>query len=133
MAPEIQVHALSGTGSDNIFGLGVPPTILHNDGEGWTILSDDNTLTGSRQIWGSGPDDVFVAQATDSSGPSSDRIYHYDGQSWSQMPLGSDQPILLSIKALAAGKRSSTPTKKRVTSTTRMMVSSWPELSSAGW
>ncbi|MBN9161526.1 MAG: hypothetical protein J0I07_11215, partial [Myxococcales bacterium] len=57
------LHAVWGTGPNDVWAVGAEGTILHFDGVAWTVSStglgsgQEVNLTG---IWGSGPNDVWA-------------------------------------------------------------------------
>jgi hypothetical protein len=76
-ASPIAVHALWGSGPDDVFAAGGGGPILHYDGKTWVPMpsSEPPGFDGWSALWGSGPSDVFAA------GPGG--ILHYDGKGWS--------------------------------------------------
>lgn len=70
-----------GPDPSHVFAVGANETVLHFDGTGWnpirTPLSDD-TL---HNVWGTGPDDLYVTSDTGS------RVLHYDGVTWDETIL----------------------------------------------
>ncbi|HSG99680.1 MAG TPA: M64 family metallopeptidase, partial [candidate division Zixibacteria bacterium] len=79
------MHALWGSGPDDVFAVGNLGTILHYGGVGWGAVPSGSgeQLTG---VWGSAPDDVFAV------GLNAGEVLHFNGSSWS---LLYDAPISL--------------------------------------
>jgi len=80
-----------GSSSDDIFAVGMNGTILHYDGNSWNKMYS-GTHEELHAVWGSGPNDVFTAQAGDSYGSDDQRtgsvILHYNGTSWNRVESG---------------------------------------------
>ncbi len=69
--------ALWGSAADDLHAVGHDGTVLHFDGERWTVSELDGVSV-LVDVWGSGPDDVFAV--------GTGTIVHYDGTTWSVMP-----------------------------------------------
>ncbi len=81
----VRFRGIWGTGPNNIYAVGYIDeypdnvhVIVHYDGSEWSIVYQTSGEGELVDIWGSGPDDIFVA-ATDGG------MLHYDGRSWGQM------------------------------------------------
>lgn len=75
-----------GSGSNDIFAVGMQGTILHYDGIEWTKMSSGTTAW-LRGVWGSSSSNIIAAGHTgypESNGV----VLHYDGNSWSEMDIG---------------------------------------------
>jgi hypothetical protein len=71
------LYGVWGSSAKDVYAVGESSTILHYDGVSWTPLDpppDGNSKT-FQDVWGSSSSDIFVV--------GSDRVYHYDGSSWS--------------------------------------------------
>ncbi|KYF75341.1 hypothetical protein BE17_15695 [Sorangium cellulosum] len=90
------LHAVWGSGPDDVFAVGDGGAILRYDGASWTpMVPAGDLLEGSLDaVWGSGPDDVFAVGGS--------TMVHYDGTSWAQVALPSDTrlPITLGFSAV---------------------------------
>lgn len=73
-----------GTSTDNVYALG-SGGVFHFDGTGWSPVDVGYTSYHFYSIWGTGPNDVYIAAF---SGPT-DLILHYDGTTWTNMLDGS--------------------------------------------
>jgi hypothetical protein len=106
----VTLYGLWGSGSNDVFAVGSSPlgakgydgVILHYDGSAWTPMAGPGvgTQNGSVQVaffsvWGASSSDVF---AVGQAGSDFNRalIAHYDGTSWSEMPLeaGGDRVLM---------------------------------------
>ena len=85
---ELRLEDVWGTGPDDVYALGcfhegiggcLQDTIVHYDGRSWksVLLSEPYALD---HIWGSSSNDVYVVGG--------DRMWHYDGNIWSHVDLG---------------------------------------------
>lgn len=85
---EEDLHAIWGSGLEDIWAVGTNCTILHNTGSGWSRVPSNVEREGRPclstfgAIWGSGPDDVWVV-ATEGS-----EVIHWNGSSWSRRMEG---------------------------------------------
>jgi hypothetical protein len=79
---------LWGSGTDDIYAVGngdpITPsaTIIHKDASGWSPVSLVG-LASIGAVWGSGPDDVYVGGWSGTTEPTTARMRHWDGNSWS--------------------------------------------------
>lgn len=88
---------------DAVFAVGAPGALFY-DGEAWTPMSEvagapwwvwgtsvDNVHFHAedvtRGVWGSAPDDIFAVGRAG-------KIWHYDGQAWTEMDSGTDVYLL---------------------------------------
>jgi len=74
---EHALYGVWGSSTNDAYAVGESSTILHYDGVRWTPLDpppDSNAKT-FQDVWGSSSTDIFVV--------GSDRVYHYNGSSWS--------------------------------------------------
>lgn len=69
----VTLNGVWGTGTNNVFAVGVPGTVLHYDGTAWQPMPGNFPPLTS--VWGSGPD-VYAAGA-------GSIVSHYDGDQWS--------------------------------------------------
>jgi hypothetical protein len=70
-----------GTSPSNVYAVGYGQTILHYDGVSWAPIAAPGGAPSSLQrVWGSGPDDIFVASCGEGS------ILHYTGTNWDVQP-----------------------------------------------
>jgi hypothetical protein len=87
LAPKHQWNAVWGTSATNVYAVGVG-TIAHWDGAQWSdLLTGPQVPIGFTDVWGSGPDDVFVAGNT---GALPSPMYHWNGQGWLQLSTPPD-------------------------------------------
>jgi hypothetical protein len=108
----VTLYGLWGSGSNDVFAVGSSPlgaqgydgVILHYDGSAWTTMAGPGvgTQNGSVQVaffsvWGASSSDVF---AVGEAGSDFNRalIAHYNGASWSEMPLeAGDDRVLMDV------------------------------------
>ena len=72
---ELNLNAMYGTSSSDVWTVGDRGTIAHYDGATWTLLSQSSSFGSLTGVWGSSPTDVWALS-------SSSGAYHYDGTTW---------------------------------------------------
>lgn len=70
-----------GSGPDDVWAVGRPGAILHNDGTGWQKVAPAPTVNDLADVFGFGPDDVWAVGINDT-------ILHFDGDEWTAPELG---------------------------------------------
>ncbi|MCB9593379.1 MAG: hypothetical protein H6719_11665 [Sandaracinaceae bacterium] len=91
------LHALSGSGPDDVWAVGAHGVTLHWDGATWTRDGDGATAH-LNAVWGLGPDDVWAV--------GDHAFLYFDGRSWiPQGPTGHDLRAIFGVGGvlLAAG------------------------------
>ena len=74
-----------GSGPDNVYAIGIDH-LLRYDGNSWKPVETGLMFKNFRAIWGSGPSDIFIVSHRVGKGHKVwGRIYHYDGNSWSEV------------------------------------------------
>ena len=81
--PATSVSAIWGSGPRDVWTVGASD-MVHWNGEGWSwgTAAPGSSL---RAVWGTGPDDTW---AVGSKGGGDAYIIHWDGQKWTEMPVG---------------------------------------------
>jgi cysteine-rich repeat protein len=74
---EIFKNSMWGTGSDDLFVVGLNGEIIHYDGTSWSTMNS-NTIAGLKSVWGTSSGDLFTVGA-------GGVIVHYNGNNWSTM------------------------------------------------
>ena len=69
-----------GSGPTDVFAVGADGTVLHYDGETWSLQNSGTSET-LYSVWGSGPANVFAVGAGGT-------LLHYDGRAWSAQASG---------------------------------------------
>ena len=54
------LHAVWGSGPDDVYAVGDEGTVAHRTRDGWS-LENAGTTAPLRALWGAGPNDVFAA------------------------------------------------------------------------
>ena len=71
------IRDIWGTSSDNVFAIiRHDDTILHYDGNNWSVMADYSAVS-LMDIWGNSGSDIYIVSR-------SGKIYHYDGNNWSE-------------------------------------------------
>ena len=73
----------SSSNTSDVFAVGDYGTILHHDGEAWSIMESGTTVN-LRGVWGSDPQSVFAVGLTNAE-DNEYEILHFDGQDWRAM------------------------------------------------
>jgi hypothetical protein len=78
------------------FGSELNGTIVHFDGTQWTTVPGTNPGEIYFDVWGSGPDDVFVVGGFHREDVEAipGVILHYDGKTWSRESVATQLPIV---------------------------------------
>lgn len=93
--PAVDLHAVWGTGPDEIYAVGDDFTIVEFDGLAWSVVMSDGPAGSDSSddfnaIWGTSSDDIYAAGDRST-------LRHFDGQTWSDVALpsviGSDTPL----------------------------------------
>ncbi len=71
------LHALWGSGPDNIYAAGELGALMHYDGQAWRVIEDVPNRQSILGLWGSGPNNIFAV--------GHDTLWHYDGVQWREM------------------------------------------------
>ncbi|MCG8420830.1 MAG: hypothetical protein MJE77_23155 [Proteobacteria bacterium] len=83
------LHGVWGASRDNIFAVGDKQTILHYDGERWSLMETPAPPVHFVDVWGRSGDDVYaLATPIGAVRPPSFAIYHYDGTAWQLLSKG---------------------------------------------
>jgi len=97
---ELTLLAVWGFAPDDVYAVGFNPQsfgnpaaqkgiILHYDGVAWSEVQHGQTDTFFRDVWGSGPRDVFVVGGIEGFGTPG-VILHFDGANWTRQLLVND-------------------------------------------
>ena len=93
------IQDIWGTGSDNVWAVGVNGTLLHYDGTVWvdssrTFTSAGRALSASgaflHGVWGTGPNDIWIVGSGNLAAGNTlvEIIYHFNGTSWTDATTG---------------------------------------------
>jgi hypothetical protein len=76
------LNAVWGTSSSDVFAVGGFGTIMHYDGESWSVMTSGKFCT-LYDVWGSSADDVYAVGSWSEKGVTKSTILHYNGRQWS--------------------------------------------------
>ncbi|HYR08423.1 MAG TPA: hypothetical protein VEQ60_11660, partial [Longimicrobium sp.] len=88
MAPGRAVGTIWGTSPTNLYGLSGGNTVLRYDGTSWTQVAGGASTPGLREIWGTGPDDIWVVGGGYHGGGPESTVLHWDGVAWAEVQTG---------------------------------------------
>ena len=75
------VDAMWGSAANDIYAIGSHIPVMHHDGASWSFL--DHIAGFTADVWGTGPDDVWVVGEGQHNGYAA----HYDGASWASTTI----------------------------------------------
>lgn len=78
------VTSVWGTNVENVWAVTGSGSVLHFNGGGWAVDTAFAT-TALISVWGSSDSDVYAAGIGAADGPPGGVLYHYDGESWTQV------------------------------------------------
>jgi len=74
-----------GTSAHDVFAVGTDGTIVHYDGDQWTLM-DTPTQHNLTSVWGTKSNNIYVVGDAGT-------ILHYDGTAWSEMESGTEENL----------------------------------------
>jgi hypothetical protein len=81
------LYGLWGSGTSDLWAVGVYGTILRGNGTDWTSLWSGVTTQPLNGFWASGPNDAWAVGNVGT-------ILHWDGSAWSKVQSGTSPPVL---------------------------------------
>lgn len=82
-----------GTSGSDVYAVGQNGFVARWDGTSWTQVAQGLTTMSLNAVWGTGPDDVWVAGGGYQGGGPQSTVLHWDGAAWSLVPTGGPRVV----------------------------------------
>jgi hypothetical protein len=97
VAAAAQLHAVHGFADNDVWSVGANGTALHYDGASWASVSSGTTATLS-SVWSRAPNDAWAVGYDEADGGARTPVtIHFDGTSWSAIPIAAEAGGLQSV------------------------------------
>jgi len=102
MSAPAEVYKIWGVSGSDVYAVG-GDTVLHYDGESWSVAASFGPGVRLAGVWAASHDDVFVVGDDGDESAPLGLVFHYDGVAWSEMDVDLARS-LRDVRGTAEGK-----------------------------